>query len=313
MEAQTETLSNPRRARWGFARPRTDADADRASARDYWVLVKPEISFLVTVSALAGFLLGSPGAIRGATLLLTLAGTALSAAGSGVLNHYAERRHDALMRRTASRPLPAGRVAPQAALIYGLALVVLGLGVLWFTNLLTATLAALTVVLYLLVYTPLKRHTLYNTLVGTIPGALPALGGYAAATGRLGTAGWALFAILVLWQMPHFLSLAWMYRKDYARANYRMLPVVCPDGNATVRQTLGFAVALVIASALPTVLGSTGWLYLAGALVLGAWFMTPAYAFYRSKSTRDARRVLMVSIAYIPLLVVVICADRWVQ
>ena len=283
----------------------------RPVALDLWDLAKPEISFLVTVSALAGFILGSPGALGGRILGLTLAGTALSAAGGGVLNHYMERGHDALMRRTASRPLPAGRLRPGVALAYSFLLLLLGLGLLWQTNLLTFGLAVLTLVLYLAAYTPLKRRTHYNTLVGTIPGALPALGGYTAATGTLGAAGWALFAILALWQIPHFLSLAWMYRKDYARARYLMLPVVHPDGNATARQMLYVTVALTVISTLPTAIGSTGRLYLAGALLLGGWFLAPAYAFYRSRSTRDARRVLKASILYIPLLVAVICVDRW--
>ena len=280
---------------------------------DYWDLTKPEISFLVTISALAGFLLGSPGAVRGADLAVALAGTVLCAASSGVLNHYVERAHDALMRRTVNRPLPSGRIAPCAALLYGLTLMVLGLAVLSFTNLLTLSLAALTIVLYLTAYTPLKRRTRHNTLIGTIPGALPALGGYTAATGVLGAAGWALFAILVLWQMPHFLSLAWLYRKDYARANYAMLPVVCPDGNATANQTLYFTIGLAVASVLPAVIGSAGWVYLAGAILLSTWFLAPAYAFYRSLSMQNARRVLSASILYIPLLVVLICVDRWVQ
>ena len=138
----------------------------------------------------------------------------------------------------------------------------------------------------------MKRHTPYNTLVGTIPGALPALGGYVAVGGTPGAGGWALFAILALWQMPHFLALAWMYRKDYARAGFAMLPVVSPEGYTTVRQALLFTIALVLASTVPTLLGDTGWVYLAGALILGIWFLAPTYAFYRSRNTQDARRVL---------------------
>ena len=225
-----------------------------------------------------------------------------------------ERRYDAQMRRTANRPLPAGRIAPGAAFFFGAGLTLTGVATMLFlVNLPTALLAALTVLLYLFVYTPLKRRTKYNTLVGTIPGALPALGGFTAATGTLGLGGWALFAILALWQMPHFLSLAWMYRKDYARAGYAMLPVLEPDGHSTVRQTLFFAILLGIASILPTAVGVTGWVYLAGALVLSVWFLLPTYAFYRSRTTRDARRVLVGSILYIPLLVVLIFADRWIQ
>ena len=287
--------------------------ADRPLVLDLWDLLKPEISFLVTISALAGFLLGSPGEIDGALLCATLLGTALTAGGVGVLNHYLERDLDALMRRTAGRPLPSGRVSAGVALAYGLAATTGGLALLFaLTNGLTTALAALTVVLYVGVYTPLKRRTKYNTLVGTIPGALPALGGFAAATGTLGLGGWLIFAILVLWQMPHFLSLAWMYRKDYARAGYAMLPVVEPRGDSTARQTLGYAVLLGVASVLPSLVGITGWAYWPGALLLSIWFFFPAYAFYRSRSASDARRVLMGSILYIPLLLVLIFVDRLV-
>ncbi len=289
-------------------------ESQRPALLDYWDLAKPEISFLVTISALAGFLLGSPDDVEGWLLGVTLIGTALSAGGGGVLNHYLERGFDAKMRRTANRPLPSGRIAPLKALLFGTALTVSGVAtMLFFVNIPTAILAALTVFLYLFVYTPLKRQTKYNTLIGTIPGALPALGGYTAATGVLGAGGWALFAILALWQMPHFLSLAWMYRKDYARAGYAMLPVLEPDGASTVRQTLLFTLTLGIASLLPTLVGATGWVYFAGALILSVWFLVPAYAFYRARTTQAARRVLMASILYIPLLVVLIFADRWVS
>ncbi len=288
-------------------------DLERPALLDYWDLTKPEISFLVTISALAGFLLGSPETVEGWLLGFTLVGTALSAGGGGVLNHYLERHYDARMRRTANRPLPAGRIRPGGALFFGIVLTLAGVATMVFlVNLLTAVLAALTVLLYLFVYTPLKRRTKYNTLIGTIPGALPALGGFAAATGTLSLGGWTLFAILALWQMPHFLSLAWMYRKDYARAGYAMLPVLEPDGHSTARQTLLYTMILAAASTLPTVAGATGWVYLAGALVLSLWFLAPAYAFYRARTTPTARRVLMASILYIPLLVVLIFVDRWV-
>lgn len=280
---------------------------------DYWELTKPEISFLVAISALAGFLLGAPGDIAAATLCFTMLGTALASGGGGVLNHLLERDLDSQMRRTSNRPLPTGRISPISALLFGLSLCVVGVGVLFaFVNLLTAALATLTILLYLFVYTPLKRHTKYNTLVGTIPGALPALGGWTAATGAFGAGGWAMFAILALWQMPHFLSLAWMYRKDYARAGYAMLTVGDPEGTSTARQTLFFTTLLGAASILPTLIGVTGWLYLVGAVVLSLRFLVPAFAFSRSRSTRDARRVLLGSVLYIPLLVILIVVDRLV-
>ncbi len=279
--------------------------------RDYWTLTKPEISFLVMISSLAGFLLGSPGPIDVWRLLATMVGVTLTSGGSGVLNHYLERRIDVRMRRTAKRPLATGRIAPEVARNFGMLLVAAGLGILCpLTNPLTGMLAALTVVLYLYVYTPLKRVTKYNTLVGTLPGALPALGGFTAATNTAGAGGWALFAILLCWQMPHFFSLAWMYRKDYARAGYRMLPVVEPDGRSTGRQTLLFTVLLVFASVLPVVADVAGVLYLAGAVALGLWFLRPVVRFYRTLSVQDARRVLMASVLYIPLLVALIVVDR---
>ena len=278
---------------------------------DYWELAKPEITLLVVIASLAGFLVGSSAGINITLLALTLAGTALCSAGGGVLNHYIERHHDARMRRTAQRPLPAGRISPRAALSYGVVLICLGLGLLAWVNRLTLLLAAFTIVLYLFAYTPLKRRTTLNTLVGTVPGALPALGGFTASTGTLGVGGWVLFAILAFWQMPHFLALAWMYRKDYARAGYQMLPVVQPDGSATTRQTCVYTLLLVGASVLPTLLDVTGWVYLTGALLTGAWFLIPTTAFLMTRTTKDARRVVRASIVYIPALVIAIAFDRW--
>lgn len=279
--------------------------------RDYLTLAKPEISFLVAVTALAGFLFGSPDGLDGSKLLALLTGVVLTSAGSGALNHYYERDLDRRMRRTARRPLATGRISPGAARNFGMGLVALGLAILCpLTTPLTGVLAAVTVALYLYVYTPLKRKTKHNTLVGTIPGALPALGGFAAATGTLGAGGWALFAVLVCWQMPHFFALAWMYRKDYARAGYAMLPVVEPDGVSTVRQTVFFSVLMIAASLVPTALGIAGGLYFAGALALGLWFLRPVLRFFYFRTVQDARRVLMATIIYIPVLVALIGLDK---
>lgn len=288
------------------------ASLSPAVLRDYLTLTKPEISFLVTISALAGFLLGAPGAFNGWTLFFLLIGVALTSAGACVLNHYVEMDLDAQMKRTATRPLPSGRLAPKAARNFGYVLVAAGVGLLCpLTNPLTATLAGLTVVLYLYVYTPLKRKTTLNTLIGTIPGALPALGGWTAATGSIGGSGLAIFAVLAFWQMPHFFSLAWMYRKDYGRGGYAMLPVVKPDGQATAFQTVAYTVALIGASIVPTLLGNTGLLYAGAAFVLGLWFLRPTITFYRTRTVHDARRVLKASIVYIPMLVLLILLDRW--
>ncbi len=281
-----------------------------ALLRDFWSLTKPEISFLVTISALAGFLLGSPGALDLGVLAATLVGVFLCAGGAGALNHYLERGLDAGMRRTAERALPAGRLSSTAARTFGVVLVCAGVGLICpLVNPLTALLAALTVALYLFVYTPLKRRTKYNTLVGTLPGALPALGGYTAATGAFGWTGAAIFLVLLTWQMPHFLALAWMYRHDYARGGFSMLPVLEPSGDSTARQMLLFTVLLLAVSAVPFFTGAAGWLYLLGAVPLGLWFIASALRFYGERTGQRARRVLKVSIFYIPLLVVLILAD----
>jgi protoheme IX farnesyltransferase len=264
----------------------------------------------VTISALAGFLIGSPGAIDVWTLLVTLVGTGLCAGGVGVLNHCMEQDLDARMKRTAARPLPAGRVNPTTAGFFGMALVAAGIGLLCpLVNPLTAILAALTAVLYLFVYTPLKQVTTYNTLIGTIPGALPALGGYTAATGSVGWGGWTAFAVLACWQMPHFLSLAWMYRKDYARGEYAMLPVEQPDGDATAYQMIGFTVLLLAASLVPSVWGDAHLLYTVGAAALGGWFLYTAVRFFRRRTGHQARRVLKASIVYVPVWVALLFVD----
>ena len=280
--------------------------------RDYLELAKPEISSVVTLSAFAGFLVGSPAGLAGWTLLWTMIGVALCAGGVGMLNHVLERRYDAQMKRTAARPLPDGRVAPARARTVGVLMVCASVGLLCpLVNVLTAVVAALTAALYLFVYTPLKRVTKWNTLVGTVPGALPALGGYTAATGSLGAGGWAVFGVLACWQMPHFLSLAWMYRKDYARGDYAMLPVVEPEGDSTARQMVGFCVLLLPLSVVPTLVGAAGWLYGMGVLPLGLWFLWTTLVFYGDRTGRNARRVLKASVLYVPALTVLLLADWW--
>lgn len=279
--------------------------------QDYWELIKPEITFQVVLAAMAGFILGVTESLDLLLLALTLAGTALASAGGGVLNHYAERHNDGLMRRTAQRPLPSGRINPGIALTLGVTLVVGGLTLLWWVNLLTLLLAALTIILYLFAYTPLKRRTTYNTLIGTIPGALPALGGYTAATGTVGGAGWILFGIFAIWQIPHFLALAWMYRKDYARGGHAMLPAINPDAKATAHRILAYSILLLVSSLMLTFLDFTGWLYLAIIIPAGVGFLWYSVIFYRRQTARQARRVLLASVIYVPALVVAIAADHW--
>lgn len=273
-------------------------------------LLKPGISLFVVTTAAAGYLFGAADGIDFGRLVALLFGTALTAGGSGALNHWWEREHDAKMRRTRDRPLPAGRITPGSVLAYGTGTIALGLALLYaFVNPLTTGLAAATSLLYLCVYTPLKRRTKYNTLVGAVPGALPALGGFVAATGTLGTAGWAIFAILFLWQLPHFLSLAWMYRDDYARGGFAMLPVVEPDGRSTGLHALGATLALLIAGVVPAALGVAGWLYLVGMGALGTWFTLPAFSFYHEPSPEHARRLLLASIVYVPAFVTLVFLD----
>lgn len=282
----------------------------RARAADYRELLKPGISVFVTTTAAAGYLLGAPAGVDPPALLGLLAGTALTAGGSGALNHVLERGPDARMERTRRRPIPAGRIRPGVAAAYGLALVGGGLAALAATtNGLTTGLALATVVLYLLVYTPLKRRTPHNTLVGAVPGALPALGGATAATGGVGAVGLAVFALLFLWQLPHFYALAWMYRADYAAGGFRMLPTVEPSGRAAGALALGAALVLVVVGLLPTALGAAGWPYFVGMAGLGVAFTLPAFAFFQEPNDGRARRLLLASILYVPAFFALVALD----
>ncbi len=282
----------------------------RGRAADYKELLKPGISGFVTATAAAGYLLGAAGPPAPVPLVGLLVGTALTAGGSGALNHLIERDLDARMERTRGRPLPAGRVRPGVVLVYGLALVGAGLGVLGATtNALTTGLALATVALYVFAYPPLKRRTVHNTLVGAVPGALPILGGVTAATGALDAVGAAVFALLFLWQLPHFYALAWMYRADYARGGFRMLPGVEPSGRATGALALVATLALLVVGLLPTALGAAGWLYLVGMAGLGTAFTLPAFAFFSEPNDGRARRLLLASIFYVPVFLALVVVD----
>lgn len=274
-------------------------------------LTKPEISFLVALSAAAGFILGSGGALDLWLLLHTITGTTLTAAGSGTLNHVIEHPLDDQMKRTSSRPLPNGRISPGLALTLGLLMSAGGTVYLFvYTNGLVAGLAAATVGLYLLIYTPLKQTSRYNTLIGCFPGALPSLGGWVAAAGSIEPRAWILFGVLFAWQMPHFLSLAWMYRRDYSRAGFVMLPVVEPDGTSTARQTLAFTALTLAFSLLPFFTNLADWFYLIGTTGLGIYFLMPAIRFYHHQTNQNARRILKASVFYIPALLALIVGDR---
>jgi protoheme IX farnesyltransferase len=282
-----------------------------AIAAELGELTKARISLMVMVTAAAGFLLASGGGVDVGLLAHALAGTGLLAAGAGVLNQVVERDTDALMRRTADRPIPAGRVDPDAALGLGVVLAVAGMGWLALAaNPLAALLGAATLAGYLFVYTPLKRVSSLATLVGAVPGAMPPLIGRAAARGSLGAGAWALFGILFLWQLPHFLAIAWMYRADYQRGGMPMLPVIDPGGSRTGRQSVLYAAALVPVSLAPTALGLTGAVYFAGALALGLAFFGVALAFQRALSNQAARRLLLVSVLYLPAVLAVMLLDR---
>jgi protoheme IX farnesyltransferase len=285
--------------------------AARLARLDLLELTKPRLSsFVLLVVALAAYL-GSAGAIEAGTLLLAVLGTALVAGGANALNMVVEREHDARMARTASRPLPSGRLEPREATLFGGLLAVGGVLVLLLgTTPLAAVLAALTFASYVFVYTPLKRVTTLNTHVGAIPGALPALIGWAAGRGDLDGPAWILFALVYVWQLPHFLAIAWLYRDDYARGGFRMLPWADPEGIATGRQALLGAAALVPVSLLPTLAGLTGPAYFVGALLLGGWFVRRALAFALARTGAAARQLLRASLVYLPLVLLLLFLDR---
>ncbi|WP_420457298.1 heme o synthase [Rubrivirga sp.] len=277
---------------------------------DYKELLKPGITAFVVVMAAAGYLLGATGPVDWVVLLGLMAGTGLTGGGAAALNHVVEREHDARMARTATRPLPGGRMSPSHATTYAAVCVVVGAVVLaTTTNPLTTGLALLTVALYVGVYTPLKRTTVHNTLVGAIPGALPALGGAAAATGALDAVGWALFAILYLWQLPHFYALAWMFREDYRRGGFRMLPSADRGERTLAAMVLGASLLLLVAGVLPAAVGQAGPLFLAGMAGLGTAFTIPAFSFFSEPTDARARRLLLASIAYVPAFFVLVVAD----
>ncbi len=274
----------------------------RAGIEDWIVLAKPRLNSMVLVTTLGGAWLGSGGRAPAALLLHAVGGTGLVAAGASALNMALERRTDALMLRTRDRPIPSGRMAPAEAVAFGALLSAAGLAWLAMgTNLLAAGLAALTLGVYLGVYTPLKGRSAHNTLVGAFPGAVPPLIGWAAATGGLDGGAWVLFAILYLWQIPHFLSIAWLWRDDYDRAGLVMLPGVDRTGAAAGRHAVLYAAFLTAASlcAVPRLGGGA---YAAGALVLGAGYTAAALAFARSRTDATARRLLRASLLYLPLL-----------
>jgi protoheme IX farnesyltransferase len=271
--------------------------------KEYLELTKPRITWLILMSTAVGYYFGHHGAWPIWAILNTLLGTGLVASGTAALNQWYERDADLKMRRTQTRPLPSGRLSPRKALWFGIGLAVaggleLGFGVNW----LASGLCVFTLTMYLFLYTPLKQKTWWSTTVGAFPGAMPPLIGYAAASHHLTPAAWALYAILFFWQFPHFYAIAWMYREDYSRAGIQMLPVVEPDGVSTARQILAYSVLLIPISLLPNWLGMTGLLYAVGALLMGLLFLYAGVRVSFDPTRLRARRVLLTSVVYLPVL-----------
>jgi len=276
----------------------------------YVELTKPRITFLIALTSAAGFALASRGSINYVTLASALFGIALLSSGIATLNQYLERDLDALMRRTAGRPLPSGKLLPWEALAFGVGLTALAeIYLLVVVNPLSALLGLTVIAGYLFGYTPLKTRTSLSTLVGAFPGAVPPLIGWTAARGTLDLEGWVLFAILFLWQFPHFLAIAWMYREDYSRAGILMLPVVEPEGRVTAQQIVVYTIMLIPVSLLPAVLGMSGKVYLYGAIILGLAFLYSSILAAFSLSRQQARRLLLASVLYLPLLFILMVLD----
>jgi protoheme IX farnesyltransferase len=273
----------------------------------YVSLTKPRIVVMVLVTVGIGFLLGARGSAHPATLSLTLLGTALVAGGASTLNQWMERARDARMRRTANRALPRGRLGAVEAALFGVGLGLAGTAILlWGANWLAAAVAVSTLLLYVFVYTPLKPWTTLNTAIGAIPGALPPVIGWAAATETLGIEAFSLFLIVFLWQFPHFLAIAWIYREDYARGGLKMLPGVDPQGALTGRQATIYTLALIPAGLLPATIGLAGPVYFIGALVLGLLYLVAAIQFWTGVSESTARRLLRMSFFYLPLVLLLL-------
>ena len=283
----------------------------KARVAAYVELTKPRITFLIVLTSAAGFCLASRGAVNYVLFTHAMVGIALLSSGIATLNQYMERELDRLMRRTAERPLPSGRLLPFEALWFGLVLTATAeLYLALFVNVLTAALGLTVIAGYLFIYTPLKTRTTLSTAIGAFPGAMPPLIGWAAARGEVDISAWVLFAILFLWQFPHFLAIAWMYREDYGRAGIRMLPVVEPDGRVTGQQIITYALMLVPVSLLPAILGISGRVYLFAALVLGLLFLASSVRAAISKSNQHARQLLLASVLYLPLLFGVMVLNR---
>ncbi|HSG40728.1 MAG TPA: heme o synthase [Thermoanaerobaculia bacterium] len=281
---------------------------------DFWEMTKPGITLMVVLTAGLGFLLAERSGFSFLLLVHTLLGTGLISAGASVLNHVLERDTDALMQRTANRPLPMGRTDPDMALLFGVVLGVCGiLELALAVNLLTAFLGVVALAGYVFVYTPLKRRSSLATIIGAVPGAIPPMMGWSAVRNDLDLAAWVLFGILFFWQMPHFLAIAWLFREDYAKGGFPMLPVLDPEGTRTGRQAVLYGAALVPLSLMPSLLGLMGTIYFVGALAFGLVYLWFAFGFARTRSNPGARRLMLASLLYFPALLLIMLLDRVVS
>jgi protoheme IX farnesyltransferase len=279
--------------------------------KPYIELTKPRITWLILMSTAIGYVFGSRSGFDAVLLLHTLMGTALIASGTATFNQWYEHRADALMNRTKGRPIPSGQVTPAQAFAWGMFLSVAGFAQLYLgVNPLTASAGLFTLVTYLFLYTPMKQQHWHATTIGAVPGAMPPVIGYAAASGVINWEAAALFAILFIWQFPHFYAIAWMYRDDYAKAGIRMLPVVEPDGDSTARQILFFSILLIPVSFLPSWLHMTGTAYFVGAAIMGIVFLRAALKVVRNRTIVLARGVLLTSVVYLPVLYGLMLLDR---
>ena len=277
----------------------------------YYELTKPSITFMILVSTALGYFMGGNGISDYQHFILTLLGSCLISSGSGALNHFAEAESDKIMYRTNLRPIPAGIILPENAMIFGMALIFIGSGILYFfINTLTCVLALITALMYLFIYTPLKKLTWLNTPVGAIPGAIPPIGGWVAATGSLDPEAWILFAILFLWQHPHFYAIALMFKDDYKKAGLKMLPVVEPNGSRTNRQIIWHALLLIPVSVVPVYINLLGMIYFWAALILGIGYLLSGFILAKQYSVNNARLVLKVSVFYLPILFLTIMVDK---
>jgi len=290
---------------------RTAALAQPTKLGAYIALTKPEVSLLVLMTTGAGFYMGARGPMPWLHMLHVIFGTMMIAAGTAALNHYIERESDRFMRRTASRPLPAGQLSPAEALRFGLGLALAGAVDLYYSaGSIACLLGVFTSLSYLLAYTPLKKRTVWATFIGAIPGAIPPMIGWTAATGELGTGAWLLFAIVFLWQFPHFHAISWMYREDYARAGILMLPVVDKDGTRTFRQIVLYAASLVAVSLLPAIMGFAGMLYFFGALVTCTGLVQVCLWAASAKTNTRAKWLMHATVLHIPILLGLMMYDK---